>query len=922
MGFLGTGDSAPPPPDYAAQARAQGEANKDAAYQTTVLSNPNIYTPTGSQTTTWGPANQGQPGSTSTPWQNQPLAGGLYSPTGGGPGDWQQNDATASTQGSGPQGGAQTTQNSGFNNTGNANQNPQSGLDPLQGAQWNPATGTLQNPDGTTFDPTQAYNSAAGGNGIPPALAGIPQATVNQHLSPTEQAKMDKNDLLQLSLLDTAQGGLGRVNNMMDTPFDMSNITEISDIDTGNGFNAQRYLAENPDVAAAGVDPYQHYQQYGKTEGRGGAGIPTLNSNGLQEMSGVDIGQLSPQGNIDTSGLTELQGIDTSGYGQYGNIDTSQLADQGNIDTSGMNQGGSLNTDGTRNYESLNRNGQPNINGLSQEGSVQGLDRNGMQNVRGLDQNGLPQQSGINRNELSANGELNSNARSYMDQRETTGTVGGNDRVYDSLVQRRQGQFDQQREQAESDLISRGFVPGSEGYRERMREIDQEMNDYKLAAMAQAGQEQQRLFNMESGMRDQDFGQAQASAQFAQQLRAQGMDEQQVQAQVNDMNRSQQFSERQDMSNFDMRRQDQQFGQKQAVSQFSQNQNQQDFNQRQNVSNFDLQSNQQDFAQRQAVSNDAQSQRAQQMAERGQIANFNEGQRVREFGEQESLAQFQQQLRAQGLNEQQIQAEMQNKQRSMQLSEDQSMADNAVRNRTQQFNEQERMAQFAQGLRAQGLSEQQIQAQVNNAMRSQQFGERAATAGFDQSEAQRQFSNSAAQNQATAQQRQQEIQEQAYLRSLPLNEINALRSGSQASLPQFQQYTGANVAPPPLFDAAVAQGNFDQASYANSPDVLGGLFSLGGAALGGMTGGATTALQAGAAGAFGTPSDIRLKDNLVEIGELGPLKVFEWDWNGKLGLKGKSKGFIAQQVQKLFPQFVIEKSGYLHIKYDELLEAI
>jgi len=586
MGFLGTGDSAPPPPDYAAQARAQGEANKDAAYQTTVLSNPNIYTPTGSQTTTWGPANQGQPGSTSTPWQNQPLAGGLYSPTGGGPGDWQQNDATASTQGSGPQGGAQTTQNSGFNNTGNANQNPQSGLDPLQGAQWNPATGTLQNPDGTTFDPTQAYNSAAGGNGIPPALAGIPQATVNQHLSPTEQAKMDKNDLLQLSLLDTAQGGLGRVNNMMDTPFDMSNITQISDINGGDGFDAQRYLAENPDVAAAGMDARYHYNTFGRNEGRGGAGIPNLNTNGLQDYSGIDTSQLSAQGNINTDNLTAFNGVDNSQYGQYGSVDINGLPQQGNIDTSGMNQGGSLNTDGTRNYESLNRNGQPNINGLSQEGSVQGLDRNGMQNVRGLDQNGLPQQSGINRNELSANGELNSNARSYMDQRETTGTVGGNDRVYDSLVQRRQGQFDQQREQAESDLISRGFVPGSEGYRERMREIDQEMNDYKLAAMAQAGQEQQRLFNMESGMRDQDFGQAQASAQFAQQLRAQGMDEQQVQAQVNDMNRSQQFSERQDMSNFDMRRQDQQFGQKQAVSQFSQNQNQQDFNQRQNVSNF------------------------------------------------------------------------------------------------------------------------------------------------------------------------------------------------------------------------------------------------------------------------------------------------------------------------------------------------
>jgi hypothetical protein len=41
--------------------------------------------------------------------------------------------------------------------------------------------------------------------------------------------------------------------------------------------------------------------------------------------------------------------------------------------------------------------------------------------------------------------------------------------------------------------------------------------------------------------------------------------------------------------------------------------------------------------------------------------------------------------------------------------------------------------------------------------------------------------------------RNKDIETQAYLRSLPLNEINALRTGSQVSMPQFQQYQGQNV---------------------------------------------------------------------------------------------------------------------------------
>ena len=46
---------APAPPDYKGAAQAQGQANKEAAFQSAVLSNPNINTPYGSQTVDYLP---------------------------------------------------------------------------------------------------------------------------------------------------------------------------------------------------------------------------------------------------------------------------------------------------------------------------------------------------------------------------------------------------------------------------------------------------------------------------------------------------------------------------------------------------------------------------------------------------------------------------------------------------------------------------------------------------------------------------------------------------------------------------------------------------------------------------------------------------------------------------------------------------
>lgn len=78
-------------------------------------------------------------------------------------------------------------------------------------------------------------------------------------------------------------------------------------------------------------------------------------------------------------------------------------------------------------------------------------------------------------------------------------------------------------------------------------------------------------------------------------------------------------------------------------------------------------------------------------------------------------------------------------------------------------------------------------------------------------------------------------------RQTPLNEINALMSGSQVSNPfAMPGFSGnANIAPAPLFGAAQAQNAYDMNVYnqkvASSNNLMSGLFGLGSAAVGGYT---------------------------------------------------------------------------------------
>lgn len=87
---------------------------------------------------------------------------------------------------------------------------------------------------------------------------------------------------------------------------------------------------------------------------------------------------------------------------------------------------------------------------------------------------------------------------------------------------------------------------------------------------------------------------------------------------------------------------------------------------------------------------------------------------------------------------------------------------------------------------------------------------------------------------------QQSLQQQLALRNQPLNEIAALMSGVQVNMPQFQGYSGANVAAAPIFAGTQAAGDFAQRNYANQVGaynakmgLLGGLAGAAGAAAGG-----------------------------------------------------------------------------------------
>ncbi len=70
-------------------------------------------------------------------------------------------------------------------------------------------------------------------------------------------------------------------------------------------------------------------------------------------------------------------------------------------------------------------------------------------------------------------------------------------------------------------------------------------------------------------------------------------------------------------------------------------------------------------------------------------------------------------------------------------------------------------------------------------------------------------------------------------------------------------------------------------------------------------------------------SDARLKENIVELGQIGDLGLCEWDWKGftegTIINDCPNVGFIAQEVKEKYPEFVGEESGWLFVDYEGLM---
>jgi hypothetical protein len=220
--------------------------------------------------------------------------------------------------------------------------------------------------------------------------------------------------------------------------------------------------------------------------------------------------------------------------------------------------------------------------------------------------------------------------------------------------------------------------------------------------------------------------------------------------------------------------------------------------------------------------------------------------------------------------------------------------------RQQGIGEINNQGQFANAAQAQGNAQNQGQAQFYNQAMQNQFGMEQQSAQMQNQVAQAQMQEAMQNANLANQARQQGLQEQAFLRQIPLNELNALRTGSQVQAPQFQPYQGAQIGQTPIFGAAQATAQQQQNAYnqqiAQNNATMGGLFGLGSAGI----------------MAF---SDRRLKSNIKQVGvhPLG-IGIYEYDIFGN-----RERGVMADEVLKVRPEAVLRAdNGYLMVNYGAL----
>jgi hypothetical protein len=154
--------------------------------------------------------------------------------------------------------------------------------------------------------------------------------------------------------------------------------------------------------------------------------------------------------------------------------------------------------------------------------------------------------------------------------------------------------------------------------------------------------------------------------------------------------------------------------------------------------------------------------------------------------------------------------------------------------------------------------------------------------------------------------RQQGFGELGYMRNEPINTLNAVRSGSQVTNPNFVTTPAG-----PDYLGAAQSGYNAELSAANARNAASNSFTSGLMSLGGTL------------GAAAIMSDIRTKENIKYLGQLTnglPFYEFEYkpEFKAEAG-EGKFVGVMAQDVEKVQPEAVITRlDGYKMVNYGAL----
>lgn len=734
--------------------------------------------------------------------------------------------------------------------------------------------------------------------------------TVTQTLTPAAQKTLEAQQQVDLALANLGQQGIGTAQRIMGTPFEYKG----PDIQTRLGDTGQ--IAQGPNLGVygmAGANVGAQGVNYGPMEGQYGfaQGGPRAGQYGYArgDLGGVERATGGP-----AAGLFGLQ---------QGGVAGPQL--QQSVDTGGPLSGGPAM--GEYGYA----NGGPRAGqfGMAQ-GGVAGPQLQSQIDTSG-EVSGGPAEGRFG---YAAGGPEGPQLQGRLDTSQLAAMpVNAGMTAQNAILSRLMPSVQAQRAQLETQLANQGLVRGGEAYNAAVAQQALKENDLMTQAALQG-------INLDLAARQQGLGEQQALGGFANQAALQqfgaGQQAQQARNAAMQQNYQQALAQAQQgnaaqQQRFQQRVQAGEFGNQAQLAAFNANiQNQQlanqaigqNFAQAQAAQQAQNAAMQQNYAQALASAqqgNQAQQQAFQQRVQAGefgnqaQLASFNANLQNQQAANQANAANFAQ---AQAAAQMANQAAAQNYQQALGAGQfaNQAVAQNFQQGQAanQAYNEavQQNMAMGLTAAQAQNQAAQQIYSQLmgvaglqnqaiaqnqNAALQQQQAQNAAQAQQFNQALQAAQFGNTAA---------QQALQQQLSLYNQPLNQISALMSGSQIQMPQFQGYTGANVAAAPIFQATQAEGqdaiNRYNVAQSSANALTSGLFGLAGAGLG--------------AGIL-KYSDRRLKSNIVRVNtHPRGFGVYEYDIFGR-----RERGVMAQEVLPIVPHAVsIHPSGYYMVNYGAL----